>query len=163
LQLAAATEPRVRVLRYLVPAALATLLAAMIVVVVTSVGGSGTGSRSARSRHAAVRKLPAYWTVRPGETYSQIARKTGLTIDQLEQFNPYTDPRSLVPGQRLKLSLHPRSRPGRRGPRFWAVRRGESFGLIAAKTGISIVTLERLNPRLKPATLQPGDQVRLRR
>jgi LysM repeat protein len=162
-QLAAGTALRVRVLRYLVPVALATLLAAMIVVVVTSLGGSGTGSRSARPRHAAVRKLPAYWTVRPGDTYSQIARETGVTIDQLEQFNPYTDPRSLVPGQRLKLSLHPRSRPRRRGPLFWTVRRGESFGLIAAKTGISIVTLEQLNPRLKPATLQPGGQVRLRR
>jgi LysM repeat protein len=42
------------------------------------------------------------------------------------------------------------------------VRRGESFGLIAAKTGIGIDKLEQLNPRLKPTTLQPGDRVRLR-
>jgi LysM repeat protein len=42
------------------------------------------------------------------------------------------------------------------------VRRGESFGSIAAKTGQNIVKLERLNPRLKPTTLQPGDKVRLR-
>jgi hypothetical protein len=42
------------------------------------------------------------------------------------------------------------------------VRRGESFGLIAAKTAISIDRLEQLNPRLKPAALQPGDRVTLR-
>ena len=42
------------------------------------------------------------------------------------------------------------------------VRSGQSFGSIAASTGINIVTLEQLNPKLKPATLQPGDEVRLR-
>jgi LysM repeat protein len=162
LQLAAATQPRGHFLRYLVPAALALLFVAMIIVVVTSVSGSGTSSSSTHSRHAAAHKLPPYWTVRPGDTYAEIARKTGLTINELEQLNPTTDPSSLVPGQRLKLSRHPRSRPRRLGPLFWTVRRGESFGLIAAKTGISIVTLEQLNPQLKPATLQPGDQVRLR-
>lgn len=46
---------------------------------------------------------------------------------------------------------------------FWTVRAGESFGSIAAKTGINIDKLEELNPQLKPASLQPGDRVRLRR
>jgi hypothetical protein len=45
---------------------------------------------------------------------------------------------------------------------FWVVRPGESFGSIAASTGINIVALEQLNPTLKPASLQPGDRVRLR-
>jgi len=42
------------------------------------------------------------------------------------------------------------------------VRPGESFGSIAAKTGINLATLEQLNPRLKRASLKPGDRVRLR-
>jgi LysM repeat protein len=42
------------------------------------------------------------------------------------------------------------------------VRPGESFGSIAAKTGINLAKLEQLNPRLKPTTLQPGDRVKLR-
>jgi LysM repeat protein len=42
------------------------------------------------------------------------------------------------------------------------VRPGESFGSIAAKTGINLAKLEQLNPRLKPTTLRPGDRVRLR-
>jgi LysM repeat protein len=101
--------------------------------------------------------------VRHGDTYAQISEKTGLTIAQLEAFNPNTDPLSLLPGQRLNLWRHPpapRTKP--LGPRSWTVRPGESFGLIAAKTGISLATLEQLNPGLKPTTLQPGDRVRLR-
>jgi LysM repeat protein len=88
----------------------------------------------------------------------------GLTITQLQAFNPDVDPLGLVPGERLNLWRHPpKPRPKPLGPRFSTVRGGESFGSIAAKTGINIVTLEQLNPRLKPATLQPGDRVRLRR
>jgi LysM repeat protein len=162
-QLAAATHPRARIPRYLGPAALATLLGAVIVVIVTSGGGSETASNPAVSRPATVRKLPPYWTVRPGDTYTRIALKTGLTIGQLEAFNPHTGPLSLVVGQRLNLRRPPPPRPRPPAPRFWTVRRGESFGLIAAKTGISITTLEQLNARLKPTTLQPGDRVRLRR
>jgi hypothetical protein len=45
---------------------------------------------------------------------------------------------------------------------FWTLRPGQSFGSIAAATGINITKLEQLNPKLNPATLQPGDLVRLR-
>jgi N-acetylmuramoyl-L-alanine amidase len=162
-EFAAATQPRGRIPRYLAPAVLAILLGAVIVVVLTTAGSSGTRSSAANVPRAAVRSLPSYWNVRPGDTYEQISEKTGLSVDQLEAFNPHTDPRSLAPGQRLKLSLHPPApRPKPPGPRSWTVRSGESFGSIAAKTGINLTKLEQLNPKLKPTTLQPGDRMRLR-
>jgi LysM repeat protein len=162
-QLAPATAPRGRPLRYLAPAALAILAAAVIAVVVSVPGRSGQHSRPLSARHATLRELPPYWIVRPGDTFTQIAAKTGLTVAQLEAFNPQTDPMSLVSGERLNLWLHPPvPRPKPPGPMFWTVRPGESFGSIAAKTGINIIKLEELNPQLKPATLQPGERVRLR-
>ena len=112
-------------------------------------------------RHAIARRSPAYWTVRSGDTFTQISEKTGLTIAQLEAFNPNTDPEALVPGQRLNLRPQPPA-PQRPRPMFLTVRSGESFASIAAKAGINLATLEQLNPRLRPATLQPGDRLRLR-
>jgi LysM repeat protein len=159
-QLAAATPPPGRIPHYFVPAALATLLTAVIVVIATSGGASQTSH--AISHPATVRKLPPYWVVRPGDTYTQIAHRTGLSIGQLEALNPQTGPLSILPGQRLYLRQPPPPRRRPPAPGSWTVRRGESFGLIAAKTGISIDKLEQLNPRLKPTTLQPGDRVRLR-
>lgn len=118
-------------------------------------------------RPAVHRRLPPYWTVRPGDSFAEIAAKTGLSVDQLQAFNPNVDPLALTPGDRLNLWLHPPAPSGPRpqppGPMFWTVRPGQSFGSIAAVTGINIVTLEQLNPSLKPATVQPGDRVRLRR
>jgi LysM repeat protein len=54
------------------------------------------------------------------------------------------------------------SKPRPPSPRYWTITAGESFGSIAAKTGIDITKLEELNPRLHPTTLQVGDRVRLR-
>jgi LysM repeat protein len=130
---------------------------------VTTSPGVRTRTISARSAQATPRNLPPYWTVRPGDTLTEISAKTGLSIQQLDAYNPNTDPQSLVPGQRLLLWPHPPApRPKPLGPRFWTVRPGDSFGAIAAKTGINLAKLEQLNPQLKPATLQPGDRVRLR-
>ncbi|MEA2155687.1 MAG: hypothetical protein QOE11_1827 [Solirubrobacteraceae bacterium] len=145
---------------YVIPAGLVVLVIAMIAAVVLTLGGS---DRPGVARSATLH-LPPYWTVHAGESYSQIAQKTGLSVDQLETFNPYTNPATIVPGQRLKLRLHvPRPRPKPRGPRFHTVRSGESFGSIAARTHHSITSLQQLNPRLKPTQLQPGDRMRLRR
>ena len=114
--------------------------------------------------HANGSRVPPYWTVQPGQTLTEIADKTHLTVSQLEAYNPAVDPESLLPGQRLKLWAHyPAPRPKPPPPRFWTVRPGDSFGLIAARTGIDMATLEQLNPGLKPAALQPGDRVKLRR
>ena len=164
MQFAADNQPRGGIPRLLAPVALAVLLAALVVVVVASTGGSGRHSRSTNSPQAtAVAGLAPYWTVRPGDTYAQISRKTRLSIAQLEAFNPDADPNNLLPGQRLNLWLHPPPpRPKPLGPRFWTVRPGDSFGSIAAKTGMNLTKLEQLNPRLNATTLQPGDQVRLR-
>jgi LysM repeat protein len=134
------------------------------VVVTTSPGSGGTHKKPARHGHRASHRVPPYWTVRPGDTLTEISAKTGVSIDRLEAYNPNTDPQSLLPGKRLLLWRHPpKPRPKPPGPRFWTVRSGDSFGSIAAKTGINLAKLEHLNPRLNPATIQPGDRVRLRR
>jgi LysM repeat protein len=105
--------------------------------------------------------------VRPGDSFAAIAARTGLTTDQLQAFNPTVDPLARAPGERLNLWQYPpkphKPRPKPPGPTFWTVRAGQSYGSIAAATGINIVTLEQLNPTLKAGSVQPGDHVRLRR
>jgi LysM repeat protein len=164
-QLAPATGPRGGVSRYLAPLVLAVAAAAVIAVVLSAPDQFGHGRGGARASHAAVRRPPPYWIVQPGDTLMGIAARTGVSVAQLEAFNPDVDPLGLVPGQRLKLWLHPPKpspAPVPLGPLYWTVGPGESFGSIAAKTGINILTLEQLNPGLKSTTFWPGDRVRLR-
>lgn len=153
-----------RYLAYLIFAGLAILLCTIVLVAVTSLGGDDEAAPAASERAAQRRDLPVYWTVRRGDTYVRIAQKTGLSVDDLQTFNPYVDPATIRPGQRLKLRKNvPKPKPKPLGPKWVTVRAGDSFGSVAAKTGKSITRLQRLNPKLKPTELQPGDRIRLRR
>lgn len=149
---------------YLVPVAMLIVVFALGAVVVSTLRGTGGASEPAIATSKPSRALPPYWTVKEGQTFSSIAQRTGLTVDELQTFNPRTDPTSLVPGQRIKLRLRtPPPAPKRLGPKYWTVRTGQSYGSIAAATGRNIDTLQRLNPKLKASELRPGDRVRLRR
>jgi len=46
--------------------------------------------------------------------------------------------------------------------RYWIVRAGDTFGVIAGKTGVSVATLQRLNPKISSTSLFIGEKVRLR-
>ncbi len=116
-----------------------------------------------RAQPQAQRDRPPFWTVRRGDTYSSIAQRHGMTVEDLETFNPRVDPAGLVPGQRLTLVANPpKPKPKPLGPRFVRVRSGDTFSSIGAKYDHGVDRLRRLNPKLKPETLRPGDRMRLR-
>lgn len=48
-------------------------------------------------------------------------------------------------------------------PKFYRVKSGNTLSGISAKTGVSIATIEQLNPGLNPSALQTGQRLRLRR
>src|ERR1700733_1178621 len=47
--------------------------------------------------------------------------------------------------------------------KFYVVRPNDTLSEIAARTGVSISTLEKLNPTVNPAALHPSQRLRLRR
>ena len=57
---------------------------------------------TATPKKAAKRKRKVY-VVKPGDTPSGIAEKTGVSLEQLEEANPDLDPQLLAPGQRIRI------------------------------------------------------------
>jgi LysM repeat protein len=51
----------------------------------------------------------------------------------------------------------------KRKRRMYTVRSGDTLSAIAVKTGVSLDTLQRLNPKLDADTLHAGQRVRLAR
>jgi LysM repeat protein len=97
--------------RFLAPLALVAFVVALLMIV--QAGGSDQSggepaSNSSRSTATATatpkpkRKRKVY-VVKPGDTPSGIAEKTGVSLEQLEIANPDLDPQLLAPGQRIKL------------------------------------------------------------
>ena len=46
---------------------------------------------------------------------------------------------------------------------FYVIQSGDSLSTISVKTGVSVPTLEALNPSVNPNALQTGERLRLRR
>jgi LysM repeat protein len=61
---------------------------------IASGDGGGSGASARRRRY----------TVRPGDTLTSIAARTGVSLGRLQQLNPKLDSDSLQTGQRIKLS-----------------------------------------------------------
>ena len=54
-----------------------------------------------------------------------------------------------------------RVRHARAPPRSYVVQSGDTLSTIAAKTGVSLATIQRLNPGIDPQALQTGQSLKL--
>jgi LysM repeat protein len=86
----------------------------VVVVIIVSSGGGGDGGGSGGSGKASsgqqrtttssgVGTPRKIYVVRPGDTFSGIANKLGLSVETLQQLNPGIDQFSLHSGDRVKL------------------------------------------------------------
>src|SRR4051794_13671559 len=99
--------------RLLAPLALVGFVIALLVVINGST--SDGGSSASQSRPAATktttpsrkqkgaRKQRRRYTVKPGDTPSGIAEKTGVPLSKILELNPNLDDQSLTVGDKLKL------------------------------------------------------------
>jgi LysM repeat protein len=96
--------------RFLAPLALIAVGIALLMVLKAN-GGSTSGGQPASSAGPAATATATpraktkrkTYVVKPGDTPSQIAERTGVTLEQLEKANPSLDPQLLAPGQRIKI------------------------------------------------------------
>jgi len=82
----------------------------VLVVVVSAAldnGGSGqSGSSHAQTvKHgeAVLKKTPATYVIKSGDTLTAIAHATGVGVAKIERLNPEVDPQILIAGETLKL------------------------------------------------------------
>jgi LysM repeat protein len=92
--------------------ALAIAVVVLLVVIVSSLGGGGdsgnSGSSVSKAAGTTTSSKPAesgrkVYVVKPGDTFSQIAGKVGISVDKLQSLNPGIDQFSLHSGDRVKL------------------------------------------------------------
>jgi LysM repeat protein len=103
--------------RFLAPLALLAFVVALLLIVSHSSSDSGSSGEGRTSEEQpanspavkgdassnAKPKGPRRYTVKPGDTPSSIAEKTGVPLSQIQELNPDLDPQTLSPGQRIRL------------------------------------------------------------
>ena len=130
------------------------------------VPGAGGGS-NARGGGGASSGSGNY-TVKPGETLSEIAERHGTSVDRLMQLNNLRSAKDPWAGSRIQVPGASPARPAsaaaplNRNARDHKVQPGETLSEIADRYGISMDRLISLNGLKEPNDLQAGSTLRLK-
>lgn len=136
--------------------------------------GDGSKSHAAPAKPAAVTNpdtatgSTSSYTVKAGDNFEKIGRKVGMNAERLAKSNGMKTSSIIHPGQKLKV-------PGAATPQVAAVKdaspkisgkthkvaSGETLFSISKKHGMSTEALVAANPKVKAASLRPGQVVSL--
>lgn len=91
------------------------------------------------------------YTVQSGDTFFNIARRYGITVQSLVNANPQiADPSRIVPGQVICIPVQPAPEcPGQ----LYVVRPGDTLGAIAQRFGVSVQAILGANPQITDANV----------
>jgi len=104
--------------------------------------------------HADVKSpVQSAYTVKPGDSLGQIAKRNGTTTEELARINGISNPNRLSAGQTIKLA----------GEQIYRVKPGDSVSKIAAANGMTVDELAKLNNIKNPNQLAIGQELVLYR
>jgi LysM repeat protein len=99
------------------------------------------------------------YVVKPGETLSEIAERTGVSTSRLMQLNGIKDADLVESGTRLRLPGSKPSAEGRTGQGNYTVKPGETLSEIAESRGISLKRLMDLNGIQQADRVEAGSRI----
>lgn len=100
-------------------------------------------------------------TVKPGDSFTKIARNSGCTPAELAKANDLKLTAVIHPGQKLKLPGKAVAPPDAAPDGTHTIRSGETLTSISRRYGVSVDSLLAANPGINPKTMRPGQKVRL--
>ena len=105
-----------------------------------------------------------FYTVKKGDTLSQIAAKYGTTVSEIASINKIKNPNLIYPGQILRIvqnsTIYGSERRGT-GSITYTVKRGDTLSEIAKAYGVEISHIVELNKIKNPNLIYPGEKLRI--
>jgi len=99
--------------------------------------------------------------VKPGENLGVIARRYGVTVQELQRWNNIRDPRTLRAGVELVVFHTPAEKAVTSGAVQYTVQQGDSLWSIARKYKVRVNDIKVWNDLGTDTTIQPGQSIRI--
>ncbi|TWK39685.1 hypothetical protein CHCC20347_4441 [Bacillus paralicheniformis] len=100
------------------------------------------------------------YTVKKGDTLSEIAQKYGTTVKALQSLNNIKDPNKIYVGQKLKISGNVSKSSNKK--QYYTIKSGDTLSGISKKFNTSIKTLQAWNDIKNPNKIYAGQKIRVK-
>lgn len=120
----------------------------------TASAAASSATQSSRSAEPAATGGTTTYQVRKGDSLWSIARRHGVTVQQLRAWNNLGNRSTIRPGQRLTIRATGAGRVV-----VYRVRAGDTLSGIAHRHGVTTEQLLRWNRISRDAVIRPGDRV----
>ncbi len=102
------------------------------------------------------------YTVKEGDTLSEIAQRYGTTTERLAEINNISNPNLIYPGQVLKISSNSSAGNTSGGTATtYIVKEGDTLSEIAQRYGTTTERLAQINNISDPNLIYPGEVIRI--
>jgi LysM repeat protein len=107
--------------------------------------------------------IPSTYKVVPGDTLSGIAARYGTTVANLQAKNGIADANRIYVGQVLRISGNAPQAPAatHQATATYTVKSGDTLSAIAAKFGITVTNLQKLNGIANPNVIYAGQVLKV--
>ncbi len=105
-----------------------------------------------------------FYTVQTGDTLSEIAKRYGTTVEELESINNIANPNLIFTGQQIRVLTNSTTNGNETrgtGSIVYTVKSGDTLSHIASAYGVTVAHLVEINNIQNPNLIYPGQKIRI--
>ena len=89
--------------------------------------------------------------------------KSGVSVSSIQELNPTVDPTQLKIGQKINIStsVPSNNNHANKDSSVYVIKSGDTFTKIGKTLGVSISSIQELNPTIDPTKLKIGQKINI--